>query len=64
MVGVDGGGGEGEIRGSPSLRCLWVDLGCASFFLLCVCVLCLYCARAIGPLSHSVMVDSSCHAGC
>ncbi len=34
------------------------------FVLLRVCVLCLYCARAFGPLSHSKMVDSNCHAGC
>ena len=34
------------------------------FVLLWVCVLCLYCARAAGPLSHDVMVNSSCHAGC
>ena len=34
------------------------------FVLLRVCVICLYCARACGPLSHSVMVDSSCHVGC
>ena len=32
--------------------------------LLWVCVLCLYCARAAGPVSHSVMVDYSCHVGC
>jgi len=32
--------------------------------LFVVRVLCLYCARAVGPLSHSVMVDSNCHAGC
>ena len=34
------------------------------FVLLRVCVICLYCARACGPLSHSAMVDSTCHAGC
>jgi len=34
------------------------------FVLLRVCVLCLYSARACGPLSHSVTVDSSCHVGC
>ena len=35
--------------------------GARLFVLLCVCVLCLYYARADGPLSHSVMVYSSCH---
>ena len=32
--------------------------------LLWVCVLCLYWAKAVRPLSHYVMVDSSCHVGC
>ena len=43
---------------------LWLDGGVHLFVLRRVCVLCLYCARAFGPLSHSKMVDSSCHAGC
>ena len=35
------------------------------FFLLRVCVICSYCAKACGSLSHSnMMVDSSCNAGC
>ena len=38
--------------------------GVRLFVLLLVCVLRLYCARASGPLSHYVMVDSSCHDGC
>jgi hypothetical protein len=42
----------------------WLDGGVRLFVLLCVCVLCLYCARAFGPFSLSKMVDSSCHAGC
>ena len=42
----------------------WLAGGLHLFVLLRVCVLCLYCARACGPLSHSVMVDSSCHDGC
>jgi hypothetical protein len=37
--------------------------GARLFVLLRVCVRCLYCARAAGPLSHYVMVDSSCHDG-
>ena len=32
--------------------------------LLWVCVICLYCAKAAGPLSHSVTGDSNCHDGC
>ncbi len=43
---------------------IWLADGVHLFFLLVVCVLCLYCARACGSLSQSVMVDSSCHAGC
>jgi hypothetical protein len=43
---------------------LWLVGGVRLFVLRCVCVLCLYCARAFGPLSLSKMVDSSCHAGC
>ena len=42
----------------------WLAGGVHLFVLLRVCVLYLYCARACGPLSLSVMVDSSCHAGC
>ena len=42
----------------------WLDGGVHLFVLRRVCVLCLYCARAFGPLSHSKMVDSSCHANC
>ena len=38
--------------------------GVRLFVLLWVCVLCLYCAKDAGPLSHSMMVDSYCHAGC
>ena len=38
--------------------------GARLFVLLWVCVLCLYCDRAVGSLSHFVMVDSGCHAGC
>jgi len=34
------------------------------FVLLWVCGLCLCRASAIGPLLHSVMIDSSSHAGC
>ena len=34
------------------------------FVLLWGRAICLYCAKASGPLSYSVMVDSSCHAGC
>ena len=34
------------------------------FILRWVWVLCLYCARVDGPLSHSVMVDSRCYVGC
>ena len=41
----------------------WLSGGARLFVLLWVCVLCLYCARAAWPLSHSVMVDSSCHDG-
>jgi len=43
---------------------LGLTWGVRLFVLLWVCVLCLYCAKADGPLSHSVMVDSSCHTGC
>jgi len=32
VSGLMGGGVEGEIRGSLSFRCLWFDLGCASFY--------------------------------
>jgi hypothetical protein len=38
--------------------------GVRLFILLWVCVFFLYCARADGPLLHSVMVDSNCHADC
>jgi hypothetical protein len=42
----------------------WLLFGGARLFvLLWVCILCLYCVRAAGPLSHFVMVDSSCHVG-
>jgi len=43
---------------------IWLTWGVRHFVLLWVCFLCLYCARAVGPLSHFVMVDSSCHASC
>ena len=43
---------------------LWLDGGVHLFVIRRVCVLCLHCARAFGPLSLSKMVDSSCHAGC
>ena len=43
---------------------LWLVGGVRLFVLRCVCVLCLYCARAFGSLSLSKMVDSSYHAGC
>ena len=42
----------------------WLAGGVHLFVLLRVCVLCLYCARACGPLSYSAMVDSNCHDGC
>ena len=42
----------------------WLAGGVHLFVLLRVYVLCLNCAMACGPLLHSVMVDSSCHAGC
>jgi hypothetical protein len=41
----------------------WLAGGVHLFVLLLVCVLCLYSARAFGPLSHSRMADSSCHDG-
>jgi len=47
----------------PSAVC-WLAGGVHLFVLHRVCVRCLYCARACGPLSHDVMVDSSCHDGC
>ena len=42
----------------------WSAVGVHLFVLLRVCVLCLCCARACGPLSHFVMVDSICQVGC
>ena len=51
----------GDLHPSSVLRLVG---GVRLFVLRCVCVLCLYCARAFGPLSLSKMVDSSCHAGC
>ena len=51
----------GDLHSSVVFGLTWVV---RLFVLLWVCVLCLYCARISGPLSHSVMVDSSCHAGC
>ena len=51
----------GDLQSSGVLELAW---GVPLFALLWVCVLCLYYARAIGPLSHSVTVDSNCHDGC
>jgi len=45
----------------PSVGLTW---GVRLSYLLWVCVLCLYCAKTIRPLSHFVMVDSSCHVSC
>ena len=50
----------GDLHPSVVLGLTW---GVRRFVLLWVCVLCLYCAKAVGPLSRSAMVDSSCHAG-
>ena len=33
------------------------------FVLFGICVLCLYCAMAVGPISHSILVDSNCYTG-
>jgi len=51
----------GDLHPSVVLGLTW---GVRLFILVWVCVLCLYCARAPGTLSHSVMGDSSCHDGC
>ena len=51
----------GDLRPSVVFGFTW---GVRLFVICWVCVLCLYCARDVGPLSHSVMVDSSCHVGC
>jgi hypothetical protein len=51
----------GDLHPSTVFGLTW---GIHLFVLLRVCVLCLYCARACGPLSLSVMVDSSCRVGC
>ena len=51
----------GDLHTSVVFGLTW---GVRLFVFLWVCVLCLYCAKAIGPLSHSVMVDYSCHVGC
>ncbi len=51
----------GDLHPSVVLGLTW---GVRLFYLLRVCVRFLYCARADGPLSHSMMVDSSCHDGC
>ena len=48
----------GDLHPSAVIELTW---GVHLFVLLRVCVLCLYCARACGPLSHYIMVDSSCH---
>ncbi len=51
----------GDLHPSSVFGLTW---GVHSFVLLRGCILCLYFARACGPLLHSVMVDSSCHVGC
>ena len=51
----------GDLHPSAVFGLTW---GVRLFVLLRVYVICLYCFRACGPLSHYVMVDSSCHAGC
>ena len=43
---------------------LGLTRGARLFVLLWVCILCLHRAKAAGPLSHSVIVDFSCHVGC
>jgi hypothetical protein len=51
----------GDLHPSAVFGLTW---GVHLFELLRVCVHGLYCVRACGPLSYSVMVDSSCHDGC
>ena len=51
----------GDFHSSAVFEFTW---GVHLFVLFRVFILCLYCARACGSLSHFVMVDSSCHAGC
>ena len=51
----------GDRHPSVFLGLTW---GVRLFILLWVSVLCLYSTRAVGPLSHSVLVDNSCHVGC
>ena len=51
----------GDLYPSAVFGLTW---GVHLFILLRVCVICLYYDRACGPLSHSVMVDSICDAGC
>jgi len=61
LTGVVENARIGDLHHSDVLGFTW---GVRLFVLLWVCVLCLYCARAVGPLLHSVMVDPNCHVGC